>query len=294
MELALKRTSIAIAIIGLVFLRAATGIAQAGSQSALAQLINSGNWTIQPPAKDGSVNFGLSYPATLSNNTDFVPLSRLGLAADVLNGVSHAIDFELKTEAGTFACHGKVANGDGGGKFAFEPDAAYATAYDAVFSSPLTQRQQVQAGMFDVSVAYVTSVAKAGFGSADFDTLLSMKIFRVTPEFLQALHADFPATAPSDVIGTWMMADKEHVDLHALHLDFPTENFDAITALAVAGVSPAYVAALKAAGVQGLTADGVATLRLHGVNQAFVDRLARNGPRGLSIDDVVRLKESTP
>ena len=255
----------------------------------LSQLMYAGYWKIQPPAKDGSVNFGLSYPASMSNNTDFMPMTRLGLTPEALHGPNHPIEFQLKTEAGTFVCRGNVADGAGSGAFAFVPDEAYAKSYDAVRSRRLTPRQQVQAGIFDLSTAYVDAVASAGFGDAAFDTLVGFKIFGVTPELLRTLHSDFPTMDPSEVVGIWMTIDKQHVDLHALHLDFPNEEVDAIVALASAGVTPAYVAALRSADVRGLTAEGVAVLRMHGVSQAFADSLATKGPHGLSIDEVVRL-----
>jgi hypothetical protein len=256
------------------------------------KLVYSGNWRIEPLVASERVNFDLSY--VMSNSGDDVPLAQLGLTAETLRGDAHAIEFEMKTDAGSFVCRGVASKGTGAGTFAFAPDEAYAKAMNAVRSAPLTPGQQVRAGMFDLSTSYVDAVAAAGFGDAPFDTLLSFRMFKVTPEFLRALRRDFPTIASSAVIGALMASGKQHIDLHALHLDFPNDDLDTIVALAAAGVTPAYVAALRAADVRGLSADTAAALRARGVDQAFADRLATKGPHGLSPDEVVRLKDETP
>jgi hypothetical protein len=186
-----------------------------------------------------------------------------------------------------------MADGSGSGTFMFVPDEAYAEAYDAARSRPLTPRLQVQAGMFDLRIAYVEALAAAGFGDAPFDTLLGIKWSGVTMEFLHGLRTDFPGVDSSEVVGAWMASGNGRVSLNTLHADFPNEDLDGIVALAATGVTPAFVAALQAADVRGISADSVAALRGHGVDQAFVDHLAAKGPRGLSVDEVVRLAQGS-
>jgi hypothetical protein len=281
------------AIFAALFLGAMAAPGYSETQSELSKLINSGTWKIYATEKAGFVNLTLSYSATLSNSAGIVPLAAMGMQVEELAG-EHSVQFRFPTDAGDFMCQGDAANGNGNGTFVFVPDAAYARAYDAAHPARITPRQQVQAGIFDLSIDFVRAVAAAGFADTPFETLLGMKMFGVTPEFLKALHADFPTADSSEVVGMWMFVDKEHADVHALHLDFPTESLDAVAALAAAGVTPAYVAALRSADVHDISAESVAVLRANGVEQAFLDHLAANGPRGLSVEDVVRLKKAAP
>jgi hypothetical protein len=286
------RALIAIAVFAVAFL-GANPAGASDSQAGLARLMNSGTWKIQASPKDGAANFELAYPPSMSRSGDDVPLTQLGLTPAALRGAAHAIAFDFKTEAGTFACSGRVADSVGGGSFTFVPDEAFAKSYESLRSTRLTPSEQIKAGMFDLRIGYVTAAVAAGFGDANFDTLIGFKVFGLQPEFLQTLHSDFPSTTSSEVVGAWMASEKQGFALHALHLDFPDEDLDAIMALASAGVTPDYVAALRAARVRGLTADGVAVLRTQGVDQAFVDHLAAKGPHGLSVDEVVRLAKGS-
>ena len=281
------------AIFAVIFLGVVAAPSYSETPSELSRLINSGTWKIYSTGNAGLVNLALSYAPTLSNSAGIVPLAAMGMSAQDLAG-EHALQFRFPAAAGDFMCQGDAANGKGSGTFVFVPDAAYSKAYDAIHPTALTPRQQVQAGIFDLSIDFVRAVAAAGFADASFETLLGMKIFGVTPGFVKTLHADFPTADSSDVVGTWMLVDKEHVEIHALHLDFPAESLDAIVALATAGVTPAYVTALRNAGVHDISAESVAVLHANGVDQAFVDRLAANGPRGLSVEEVVRLKKTPP
>jgi hypothetical protein len=256
------------------------------------KFVYSGTWKIEPVAERGTVNFNLNH--AMSDSGRDVPLTQLGLTAAALRGDAHAIAFEMKTDAGSFVCRGTVSQGSGAGAFTFVPDERYVKAFNAMQQAPLTPGQQVQAGMFDLSTSYIDAVAAAGFGGMPFETFVSFGMFKVTPEFLRTLRADFPAVDSSAVIGARMASDEKNVDLHALHVDFPSADLDTIVALAVGGVTPAYVAALRAADVRGLSADVVGDLRAHGIDQPFADRLAAKGPHGLSPDEVVRLKYGSP
>jgi len=257
------------------------------------RLIYSGNWKIEASARPGFVNFGIDYPASMSASSHDMPLNQVGLTSRALGGASRTITFDFKTESGTFVCHGKVSKGQGTGTFTFVPDDAYANAYDAIRSQPLTPRQRVQAGMFDLRISYVRGVVAAGFGDITFEALDNFKNFGITPEFLRILHSDFPTIDSSGVMDAAMASLPSDIDLHALHLELPNEDLDAVIALAMAGVTPRYINALRAAGVRGLSADSVVEMNAHGVDQAFADRLATKGPHGLSVDEVVRLANAT-
>jgi hypothetical protein len=225
-----------------------------------AEIASTGIWRIDPlESNDGKVTFGLAYPAAGNNCSGAFSLATLGLTADALAGPRHPLRFELRREAGTFVCEGTAEDGRGNGEFRFQADPAYANAVGET-DIPFTFRDQIAAGIFDVSQAFVKATAAMGLPHVTFRQLLSLKIFSITPEDASALHANFPSGSLDDIVVLGMMC-----------------------------VTPAYVEALRRADVRGLSVSNVFALRAAGVDQAFIENLAEAGRHGLSIDEVARL-----
>jgi hypothetical protein len=229
------------------------------------QISYAGKWSIETTGSNDSAHLTLQYPPSSSNDSGMASLSALGLEPGTFGGSGHAVQFGIRRDAGTFVCQGNAGSGSGGGTFKFEPNPQYVRDVVAAGFAAPTLREQVMAGMFDVGTSYVQAMGAAGLRGVRLDKLVDLKIFDLTPEFVAALHADFP-----------------------------DESIDGFVALHMVGVTPAYVDALRRAGVPNLSADNVSALRAAGVDQAFAERLATKGPHGLSIDEVVRLKETAP
>ena len=253
------------AILAVVWMGEYAAPASADSANAPAEISFAGKWSIETTGSNDSANLRLQYPPSSSNDSGMASLAALGLQPSTFGGSEHAVQFAIRRDAGTFACQGTAGAGRGDGAFRFEPNPLYVRDVVAAgFPSP-TLREQVMAGMFDLRTSYVQAMAAAGIRGVRLDKLVDLKIFDVTPEFVAALHADFPGESTDDLV--------------ALHM---------------VGVTPAYVDALRRAGVPNLTADNVSALRAAGIDQAFAERLATKGPHGLSIDEVVKLKEKAP
>jgi hypothetical protein len=225
-----------------------------------AEVAYTGTWRIEPIESNESVTFYLHYPPSFSNRSGMIDLAKLGLTTRALGGQPHPLRFEVRREAGTFVCQGTADDGRGDGAFRFRPDLVYANAIVATGIAPLTLHQHIQAGMFDISSTFVKAIMATGLPHVTFSELLGLKIFRITPE-----------------------------DVRALHINFPNASLDDIRALAMSKVTAGYVEALRRANVGNLSADNVSALRAYGVDQAFIEGLAANGRLGLSIDDVVGL-----
>ena len=230
-----------------------------------ADIVYAGEWSIEPTGSEESVTLSLRYPPSASNRSGSIALSKLGLTSAALAGSEHPVSFEIRREAGTFACLGAAEEGRGNGLFRFRPDPAYADAIAKTGVPPFTLRQQIVAGMFDLRLSLVNAVAAIGLRDVTFEQLMKLKIFRMTPESLIALHAAFPG-----------------------------ERLDDIGALAMMNVTPEYVEALRRANVRGLSAENVSALRASGVNRDFIEGLAAKHRGPLSIDDVVRLNRTGP
>jgi hypothetical protein len=182
------------------------------------------------------------------------------LTPEALGGDSHAASFELRREAGTFVCRGTAGGGRGKGDFRFDPDPDYASAVAAAGVRLTTVRDHVKAAVFDVSSSFVRAIVAIGLPSVRFADLCALGGLGVAPEDVAGLSAAFPGEDLGDFVS-----------------------------LAMIGVTPAYVEALRRANVDDLSIDNVAALRASGVDQAFIEGLAADGRRGLSIDDVVSL-----
>jgi hypothetical protein len=224
-----------------------------------AEIAYEGEWRIEPTESHGAVNFGLRYAPSSSNRSGSMALADLGLTADKLAGDRHEIRFELRREAGTFVCQGTVEAGRGGGTFRFRPDPAYSSAIADTGIMTFDLRDHIKAAMFDVSSSFVNIVV-GSFPRATFSQLLALRIFRIAPDVVAALHTEFPDGGVDDLV-----------------------------ALGMFGVTPDYVNALRRAEIGDLTAHNVAALRASGVDQAFVDGLAANVHRPRSIDEIVEL-----
>jgi hypothetical protein len=225
-----------------------------------AEVAYAGTWRIEPIESNESVTFALHYPPSSSNRSSPIALAKLGLTTEALGGQPHPLRFEVGREAGTFVCQGIAEDGRGNGAFRFRPDPVYANAIVETGIAPLTLHQHIQAGMFDISSRFVKAIAATGLPHVTFSQLIGLRIFRITPE-----------------------------DVNALHVNFPSASLDDIRALAMSKVTAGYVEALRRANISNLSADNVSALRASGIDQAFIEGLAAKGHHDLSIDDVVRL-----
>jgi hypothetical protein len=225
-----------------------------------AELAHRGKWRIEPAESNETVTFGLRYPPSASTSSGRVELAKLGLTVEALSGELHPIGFEVRREAGTFVCQGNAGDGRGDGAFWFRPDLAYANAIAETGLPPLTFRNHVVAGVFNVPSAFVKAIVAIGMPSVTFHHMFGLRMVHITPE-----------------------------DVRAFHAAFPSEGLDGMVSLAMIGVTSAYVEALRRASVADLSADNVSALRASGVDRAFIERLAADGQLGLSIDQIVSL-----
>ena len=105
------------------------------------------------------------------------------------------VTFEMRREAGTIAFEGTFRNGKGAGQFTFTPDRSY---LDKIHALGLTlelhrgKREHTEEddlftlALHDVSTTYIKSMQAIGYKTT-LERYLRMRIFNVTPEFVQRL-----------------------------------------------------------------------------------------------------------
>jgi len=225
-----------------------------------AEIAFTGTWSVEASTGSDTCTFALRYPLSASNVSAAFAFADLGLSRQRLDGAEREIAFAIRRDAGTFACEGTVARGHGRGAFRFRPDPAYAAALVEAGLRPLTPQKHVKAGMFDLTLSFVSAILATGLPRVTFADLLTLKIFRNSPE-----------------------------DVHALHAAFPNAEPDELATLGMLGVTRAYVDALRRAHVRDLSSANVSALRASGINQSFIEALPAGGYRDLTIDELVAL-----
>jgi hypothetical protein len=233
-------------------------MADASAEPAPAEIAYVGEWRIDTLEMSGGFSFALTHQA--SRRGAPASLADLGLSAEQLTADVHPLYFEVRRDAGTFACLGTAGNGHGSGQFRFCPDPAYEAAIAQAGLAPLPLHHLIKAGMFDITQPFVEAIAAIGLPRVTFAELLSLKIARITPDDVRAFHADLPGAT-----------------------------LDEIATLGMMRITPAFVGLLRRAQITGLSFDNVSGLHASGVDEAFVDGLIASGKLGLSIDEVVDL-----
>lgn len=252
-----------------------------------AEIVYTGTWELRNTAS--GLQFDFHYPPGLSNVSERADLDALGISKERLAAPRSTIAFAVDRDAGVFDCAGEAGAGVGHGDFRFQPNAAYAAEFERL-GMKLSLRDRVVAGMFGVSLDYVRGLAALGLTPMSFQTLVGLKMLGGSLETIRALRRDFP-DADAHALTAFVMMQRRMPEAHLLHTIFPGATIGDVTTMAMAGVTPEYVAALQRAAVRGLSANNVTALRSSGVDTAFVERMIRSGKTGLTVDDVVALEK---
>ena len=258
---------------------------------ALVAAIN-GTWAISPSSVPGDVHLELRIDDVehQGSSSHDVSASSLRLSQQQLHS-GHHVKFSIVRDAGTFACEGTLLGGKGGGAMTFEPSASYEHAmndrgYD------LSGDQQATAGMLDLSLSYVDSIADAGFPHLPFEKLVAFRALGIDESYarsmrrlfgedgvdaeqliaLRALGVDDRYVDDLRAAGSTVSNPRQAVQLRAMHVD------------------AAYVRDLANAGYPHLSPNELVQLRALDIDAAYVERVKAHGFPHPTIDELVRMK----
>src|SRR4030095_844124 len=99
------------------------------------------------------------------------------------------VRFDIRREAGTFACEGWFRQGSGSGHFTFVPDQGFASELSRrVVGSPAS-RQLFSLALADVGVALLDELSSQGYERPNVEQLVRMGDHGVRMEYVRGMGA---------------------------------------------------------------------------------------------------------
>lgn len=244
-----------------LMLVAALTVLGAGA-SARADAALNGTWSLLSDGKQPRLEMTYSNPNGSSHDTSVhdVDANALGISGALASSGEH-VRFTLHREAGDFAMEGWVGNGQGGGTYAFTPNAAF---FDDLRKRGFTiggPDDELAAADLDITREFIDGVQQAGI-TLDFHNLIAFRALGVDGTYIHDMAA----------AGFTHLEAHQLIEMRALHID------------------RAYVEGMRAAGVTDLDERNVVELKALHVDGAYMQELAAGGYPHLSARDYVQLK----
>ena len=158
-----------------------------------------GQWSISGRLDQGRVQLTIerhSAHSSMSNSSP-VPASQLrGLSRAQLDSPSSVVGFELVRDAGTLGFEGRLANGNGGGSFAFSPRVDFPAEMRAPGFAALSSEMVFSMAIHDVNTGYVRQMTALGTHPESGEQLVTMRIHDVSPAYIRKVRSQM-GTSPS-------------------------------------------------------------------------------------------------
>jgi hypothetical protein len=231
------------------------------------------------------------------------------------------VRFDIRREAGTFACEGWFKRGSGSGHFTFVPEQGFAAELSRrgvgtpnvrqLFSLALedvglalldelnTQgyerpnvEQLVRMGEHDVTAEYVRGMGAAGYRLRSIETLVKMRDHDVTPEYVRELRQ----YGYADIAAEELLRARDH-DITSEFISelqgagYKSASLEGLIRVRDHDVDADYIKALRDAGYTSLALEELVRMRDHDVTSEFVVELKGLGYTRLSSDQLVRMRD---
>src|SRR5205807_963669 len=170
-----------------------------------------------------------------------------GLSSETMTTKAETpVKFEMVRDAGTIHFTGTFTDGDGVGRFTFEPNRNYASTLRSLgVSGEIADDDDLFAlAMHDVSVTFIREMQALGYRE-NLDQYTAFRIHSVSTQFVRDLRA----------------------------LGYNSLSADELVALCIHGVSPRFIRELKDAGYTGVPVEKLVEMRIHGISADDVKRM---------------------
>src|SRR5205085_2400843 len=156
------------------------------------------------------------------------------------------VKFEMVRDAGTIHFTGTFTDGDGVGRFTFEPNRNYASTLRSLgVSGTIDDDDDLFAlAMHDVSTAFIREMQSLGLRE-NLDQYIAFRIHGVSAQFVRDLRA----------------------------LGYDALSADDLVSMRIHGVSPRFIRELKDAGYSGIPVEKLVEMRIHGISADDVKRM---------------------
>ena len=265
---------------------------------------------------------GRRHTGEWNNTRNIDPANLRGLTSEqALSSQGTNVRFDIRREAGTFACEGWFKQGSGSGHFTFVPDQGFAAELSRRGVGTPDSRQLFSLAMADVGLAlldelstqgyerpnveqlvrmgdhgvradYVRGMGAAGYRLRTIEALVKMRDHGVTPEYVRGLR-EYGYT---DLAAEELLGARDHGITPAFIRELQSAGYKApalegLIRVRDHGVSASYIKALRDEGYTSLALEELVRMRDHGVTSEFVTELKGLGYTRLSTDELVRMRD---
>ncbi len=220
-----------------------------------------GTWEVQPSRDPGRVQLNVRHGRSMHGRT--IALADLERLAGTTLASASTVHFPIRREAGTFTIDGTCRNSACAGTFVFEPSATFGAELAKRGIGRPTPQDQFALAVSDIGIAYLDTLAAAGYATPDLRTLVAAAEHGVDGGYVKEMAA----------------------------LGHRLGTLDRLIRLRDHGVDPEYVRDMAASGLAKLSADDVVRARDHGVDPDYVRGLAALGFRDLGLDALVNARD---
>ena len=220
-----------------------------------------GTWEVHLSGDKGQVQ--LTVRSGHSTHGRTMALADLERLAGTTLASASTVHFPIRREAGTFAIDGTCRNSACAGTFVFEPSATFGAELAKRGIGRPTPQDQFYLAVSDIGIAYLDTLAAAGYATPDLRTLVRAAQHGVDGGYVKDMAA----------------------------LGYRLGTVDALIRLRDHGVDPEYVRGMAANGLAKLSADDLVRARDHGVDPDYVRGLAALGFSGLGVDALVGARD---
>ena len=277
-----------------------------------------GTWEVHLSRDPGQVQINVRSGHSTNGRT--MALADIERLAGTTLASASMVHFPIRREAGTFMIDGTCRNSACAGTFVFEPSATFGAELAKRGIGRPTPQDQFYLAVSDIGIAYLDTLAAAGYATPDLrtlvgaaqhgadggyvkdmaalgyrlgtvDALIRLRDHGVDPEYVRGMAANGLAKLSADDI---VLARDHGVDPDYVHglaaLGFGGLGLDALVGARDHGVDPEYIRGMQSLGHK-LTIDGFTRTRDHGVDPEYVRDLASLGYAGLTDDALVGARD---
>ncbi len=254
-----------------------------------------GSWTANSWDKKPSVlqlNLTRGKNHQFGNSTNVSDLRGLS-EAQIAGASATPVQFQIAREGGTISFEGSFRNGDGAGQWTFVPNRGYISAVRSLgvefdLDGDTEEENLMTVTVLDVSTPYIRSLQAAGYRET-LEKYISMRIFKVTPEYINELRQlGFDHLDADDLVTT---------RIHKVTPDYIRQmrasgwnlSLDELTSSRIHKATPEFAAEMKKLGYN-LDFEDLINFRIHRVTPEFINDLRDLGYTNLSAETLVEMR----
>lgn len=228
-------------------------------------------------------NMGQSFPRSVFS----------GLTDAMLQSTGDApAHFAMTRDAGRFDFDGVFGDGEGGGRYTFTPNMAYARTLQSlgITANDLDDERLYSLAVFDVSADFIREMQSVGYRNS-LDDYVRFRIHGVSGDFVRALRDNGYRDLPAEDLVRFRIHGVSPELIRALRdLGYRDVSTEDLVRFRIHGVTAEFVREMHNLGYTNIPGEDLMRFRIHGVTSTFVRELCDLGYPKVSAEDLVRMR----